>query len=166
MAPPGHHGARHHARHLARRDVIGAAVAAGVVPRHALAADTPDALLAWLRTLVADETAAGLTAAGVRAHPFFAAQDKLLKAGLAWLDIQARAHGVPGFAALPAEARAKLAMATQMAGDHSLQRGFFTVTRAIAFDLYYTDPAAWAGIPGYRGPPQPEGYPDHAAPPG
>ena len=61
---------------------------------------------------------------------------------------------------------ARLALATQMAGDRSLQRGFFTVTRVIAFDLYYADPATWAGIPGYRGPPQPEGYPDHADPPG
>lgn len=156
----------HAGRSLARRQLVGAAMAAGVAPRHALAADPPDALLAWLRTLVADEAAAGLTAAGVRAHPNTSAQERLLKAGLEWLDVQARAQGAAGFTALPAEARARLALATQMAGDRSLQRGFFTVTRVIAFDLYYADPATWAGIPDYRGPPQPEGYPDHADPPG
>jgi hypothetical protein len=102
----------------------------------------------------------------VRAHPLATAQDKLLKAGLDWLETQARAQGAPGFAAMTAEARARLALATQMAGDRSLQRGFFSVTRAIAFDLYYTDPAAWAGLAGYHGPPQPDGYPDHASPPG
>lgn len=153
-------------RGVGRREIVGGVVAAGALAHPISAAGPADPLLAWLRVLVADAAAPGLTPQSLRAHPFTAQHTALLASGLAWLEAQARAQGATGFLALAEDSRPRLAVAAQMAGDRSLPRNFFAISRAIAFDLYYSDPSAWSGLAGYHGPPQPDGYPDHASPPG
>jgi hypothetical protein len=43
-------------------------------------------------------------------------------------------------------------------------RAFFNRTRDDAMEAFYSDPRNWPAV-GFRGPPQPEGYPDFAEPP-
>jgi len=81
-----------------------------------------------------------------------------------WLDERARALGGVGFADLDREARETIVRAAEQAAAESPARRAFARTREDAFAAFYGDPRAWPGI-GYRGPPQPEGFPDYSQPP-
>jgi hypothetical protein len=88
----------------------------------------------------------------------------LLTVGRLWLDLQARQHGVSGFAALDADAREAVAALAAGARPGTPQRRFFEVTRQDAFTRYYQQPGSWPGL-SYSGPPQPRGYPDYSRAP-
>ncbi len=77
-----------------------------------------------------------------------------------WLDERAQALGGAGFADLDGESRATVVRAAESAAAGSLARRAFARTRDDAFAAFYGDPRAWPAI-GYRGPPQPEGFPDY-----
>jgi Gluconate 2-dehydrogenase subunit 3 len=81
-----------------------------------------------------------------------------------WLDERARVLGGVGFADLDDAARATVVRAAESAAAGSPARRAFALTRDDAFAAFYGDPRAWPGI-GYRGPPQPEGFPDYDRPP-
>jgi len=81
-----------------------------------------------------------------------------------WLDERARAAGGVGFADLDRDARETIVRAAESAAADSPARRAFARTREDAFAAFYGDPRAWPGI-GYRGPPQPEGFPDYDRPP-
>jgi hypothetical protein len=81
-----------------------------------------------------------------------------------WLDERARALAGVGFADLDSEARETIVRAAEAAAADSPARRAFARTREDAFAAFYGDPRAWPGI-GYRGPPQPEGFPDYDRPP-
>ncbi len=61
-------------------------------------------------------------------------------------------------------ASAKACVQTRNSAADSPARRAFARTREDAFAAFYGDPRAWPGI-GYRGPPQPEGFPDYDRPP-
>ena len=89
---------------------------------------------------------------------------RLLRTGCQWLDLEARKTGAGGFADLdPATQEAIVARAAD-ARARSLPRVLFDVTRQDAMRAYYADPASWKAL-GYEGPPQPDGFMDHAEAP-
>ena len=89
---------------------------------------------------------------------------RLLRGGCKWLDFEARKMNAAGFADLdPISQEAIVAMAAE-ARDRSLPRVFYNYTREDGFRAYYAQPASWPGL-GFRGPPQPDGYRDHAEAP-
>jgi hypothetical protein len=128
-----------------------------------------DTLGAWLDTLIpADETPSAtqlgvdkLLITSARADGDYLA---LLTFGRIWLDLQARQHGVAGFAALDADAREAVAARAAGARPGSTQRRFFDITLQDALTCYYQQPASWPGL-GYTGPPQPLGYMDYTRAP-
>jgi hypothetical protein len=81
-----------------------------------------------------------------------------------WLDERAQALGGVGFADLDDSARATVVRAAESATASSPARRAFARTRDDAFAAFYGDPRAWPAV-GYRGPPQPEGFPDYDHPP-
>lgn len=89
---------------------------------------------------------------------------RVLRAGCKWLDSEARKQGVAGFGDLDPVAQEAIVDRTARAREGSLPRVFFDVTRRHGFRAYYAEPASWQTLP-YRGPPQPEGYMDHAEAP-
>lgn len=133
--------------------------------------DRLKALAPYLDTLLpADRWSPSATGLGVDALlAAKAARDagyrRLLVDGCGRLDRGARRLGGRDFAALPERRREALVTLIAMARPGSAQRIFFETTRSDAFVYYYARPESWAGL-GYDGPPQPNGYPDHASPPG
>ncbi|ROR29507.1 gluconate 2-dehydrogenase subunit 3 family protein [Inmirania thermothiophila] len=87
---------------------------------------------------------------------------RLLREGVRWLEREARSVHGRGYAALGEEARTALLLAA--AGRSGPPRRFFETLRREVLVRYYGDPGVWAAI-GYRGPPQPRGYPRYWAPP-
>lgn len=88
----------------------------------------------------------------------------LLREGCRWLDAEARKSGANDYAALHPATQEEIVARAAGADEHSLQRVFFERTRLDAMDAYYSDPRSWPTL-GFSGPPQPIGYPDHAAAP-
>ena len=83
---------------------------------------------------------------------------KLLSLGFKWLDSQ-----VPGgFSHLPAEVQIRVVEWMSQADDNSLPRRLFELLRHETMSLYYADARSWPGF-SFSQPPQPNGYPDHAA---
>jgi hypothetical protein len=127
------------------------------------------ALTPYLDTLIpADETGSA-TAFGVDEHIRYLARldtdyIRLLQYGCKWLDEQARALGAADFPALTPAQREAIVTQVAAAPQGSPLRSFFDKTRSDAMAAYYGDPRSWASL-GFRGPPQPEGYPDFAEPP-
>jgi hypothetical protein len=131
---------------------------------------TQSTLKAYVDTLIpADETPSGtalqvdrklLRVAG--GQPDYR---RLLQLGLDWLNAQARAQYGRDFPELEDEEREAVVARAAAAAHDTLQRIFFERTRADAFFHYYGRPESWRGMAGYRGPPQPEGFPDYARPP-
>lgn len=79
---------------------------------------------------------------------------RLLALGCRWLDMT----GTGSFADLsPAD---RIRVVEWMAGSewNEIPRRFYELVRQVAVEFYYSDPAAWGGLP-IRTPPQPLGYP-------
>ncbi len=137
--------------------------------RNACAADQRT-LDAYLDTLIpADAEGPGALQLGVpeRLSAIAAADGDysgLIEQLVRWLDERAQALGEVGFADLDGEARETIVRAAESAAAGSPARRAFARTRQDAFAAFYGDPRAWPGI-GYRGPPQPEGFPDYDRPP-
>ncbi len=128
------------------------------------------ALAPYLDTLIPADESPAASALGVdRRLIDKAAGDagyrRLLAQGCRWLDRAARKLGAADFAALPEGGREAVVALFAAARRGSRPRIFFETTRSDAFFHYYARPESWAGL-GYDGPPQPVGFPDHAAPPG
>jgi hypothetical protein len=126
-------------------------------------------LQAYCDTLIpADETP---SATQVGVHTQVVAQaaknelyQGLLLRGCAWLDEQARQHGVAHFASLDAAPRDQIVHLAAQAPRRSLPRVFFERTRQDAFFYYYAHPQSWRGL-GYQRTPQPLGFMDYVAAP-
>jgi hypothetical protein len=134
--------------------------------RGAGAADDEPTFRAYIDTLIpGDAESPGALALGIaeRLRASGSAAD-LIAPFCAWLDARAREAGGGSFADLPAGAREAIVQAAELAVPDSLARRAFRRTRHEAFAHYYADARSWPGI-GYRGPPQPEGFPDYAQPP-
>jgi len=134
--------------------------------RGARAADHERTFRAYLDTLIPEDAGApGAVALGI--------PERLMAAGTAadviapfcaWLDARARDAGGGSFADLTAGEREAIVQAAESAVPDSPARHAFRRTRHEAFAHYYADARSWAAI-GYRGPPQPDGFPDYAQPP-
>jgi len=145
------------------------ALAAAGAGSPAAAAATGTCLAALLDTLIPRDQSPGATDAGVHRVLLAKAARRagyrgLLRAGCGWLDAQAPREGAAGFAALDAAARGRVVERAAAAAQGSLERRFFERVRDDAMFVYYAQPASWSSL-GYRGPPQPVGFPDHAQPP-
>lgn len=143
-----------------RRAVLSASFLGALMPwRLARAQAAPPAFAAHVDTL-----APGAVALGIDGRLFGQAPPpvrRLIDQGCTWLD---RQGGQP-FAALGVDARERILAAAAAAPPNTLPRVFFDVTRAEVMTLYYSHPASWRAL-GLAGPPQPDGHPDHARPPG
>jgi hypothetical protein len=89
---------------------------------------------------------------------------RLIKKGCGWLDHKARQHGADGFHSLGNREKEKVVAEAADADADSLPGIFFARLRSDAFFHYYAHPSSWKGL-GYKGPPQPDGYPDYALAP-
>ena len=89
---------------------------------------------------------------------------RILRGGCKWLDFEARKHGGLGFADLESETQEGIVVQASQARRGTLPRVFFDAIREYGFRTYYADPASWPSL-GYWGPPQPEGFMDHAEAP-
>jgi hypothetical protein len=127
-------------------------------------------LVAYLDVLIPeDELGPGALELGVGRRIIARARESrkygtFLDQGCRWLDDQAKKRGAESFAELSEDDRNGVVALAAEAEPNSPPRRFFRATRHTAFYLYYAEPRAWAAI-GYDGPPQPEGFTDHAAAP-
>jgi hypothetical protein len=140
---------------------------AGLWPRRdARAADDERTFRAYLDTLIPEDgDAPGALALGIPERMRAAGTAaELIAPFCSWLDARARKAGGGSFADLAAGDREVIVQAAESAVPDSPARHAFRRTRHEAFALYYADARSWPGI-GYRGPPQPDGFPDYAQPP-
>lgn len=79
---------------------------------------------------------------------------RLLSLGSQWLNMT----GGEPFAVLSGDQQSAIATWMSTADWNEIPRRFYELVRQIAIELYFTQPAAWAGLPIFR-PPQPLGYP-------
>lgn len=163
-------------RQARRRFLIGSALV-GTFSRMAPSlAATPSAeiadatLRAYVDVLIPADETPGATALGVdkqllatgareRGH------QRLLEAGVDWLNTRARARYGRAFPELDEPGREAIVGDAAAAAFGTLPRVFFERTRAAAFFHYYGRPESWRGMAHYRGPPQPLGFPDYTEPP-
>lgn len=139
-------------------------------PMSATPASRQADLRAWVDTLLpAEPNFPGGLALGVAEQiattiarePAYA---KLTQQAWIWLDARVREAGSDVFSELPASQRHDLVAAAAASAPGSTPRTFFQATLDDALFHAYADPRAWAGL-GYAGPPQPIGFPEHAAAP-
>jgi hypothetical protein len=93
------------------------------------------------------------------------AYGRLIVQGCAWLDRQARDDYRRAFAELAQEQCIEIVRSAEQAPENSLEGVFFRAVRDDAMEHYYTHPRVWPSL-GYAGPPQPNGFPGFAQPPG
>lgn len=79
---------------------------------------------------------------------------QLLQFGCQWLNMT----GSMPFADLPAEQQTAIVAWMAESDWNQIPRRFYEIVRQLAIELYYSQPAASAGLPVQR-PPQPLGYP-------
>ena len=106
-----------------------------------------------------DAYCASATALGVDAKLWTFAQldsrfARLLGLGCHWLNLT----GGPGFADLPDRQKIVLVQWMSASDWNQVPRRFYELVRQVAVEVYYSEPAAWAGLALQR-PPQPLGYP-------
>ena len=125
-------------------------------------------LEAVLDTLIPSDETPGALKLGVSSKILDkASQDaqyrRLIRKGCSWLDRKASGRGASGYSSLDEGNRE--AVMGELAGvpDGSVAAIFFEQLRSDAFFHYYAHAASWRGM-GYKGPPQPEGYPDYTEP--
>jgi hypothetical protein len=129
-----------------------------------------ETLEAFLDTLIPSDVTPGATELGVsKKIRLLADKDyqyrRLLKNGCAWLDKGALRQNSDTFSSLSPATREDVVKEAAGSGRESLPRIFFERVRSDAFTHYYSRPETWKAL-GYKGPPQPEGFPDYAdAPP-
>ena len=127
-------------------------------------------LEAFLDTLIpSDETPGALELGVAERIRLLADKDyryrRLLKSGCGWLDNKASERTADTFSSLNPDKREEVVREAAGSGRESLPRIFFERVRFDAFTHYYARPETWKSL-GYKGPPQPEGFPDYAyAPP-
>ncbi len=90
---------------------------------------------------------------------------RLIRKGCRWLDAQAGYFNGDSFASLDEHNRQEIIKIASEGERDSLQGIFFERTRLDAFFYYYGTAKSWKGL-GYKGPPQPYGFPDYTSPPG
>lgn len=78
----------------------------------------------------------------------------LLELGCLWLN----QTGGPAFSELSEGQRIAVTRWMSTSDWNQVPRRFYELTRQLAIETYYSDPASWAGLPLQR-PPQPFGYP-------
>lgn len=133
--------------------------------RGARAADEERTFRAYLDTLIpGDAEAPGALALGLPEQLRAGAAADAIAPFCAWLDARAREAGGVSFADLRVGQREAIVEMAELAVPDSLARRAFRRTRHEALARYYADARSWPGI-GYRGPPQPDGFPDYAQPP-
>lgn len=141
----------------------------------AAAAEVPEgrgplrALAPFLDTLLPEDVTPSASQLGVdKALIEQARRDRGLGAMLVsacnWLDSAARKGGAEDFAALDETGREAVVRTALDGPERSLGGRYFSVIREEAFHHYYAHPDSWRGL-GFRGPPQYEGFRDHAEPP-
>lgn len=162
--------------HIGRRSFVFLALAIPIWARAALAAPIGGrssypltALGPYLDILIPRDETGSATDLGIHRRLVNQARRdrqrmRLLRGGCKWLDFEARARGAGGFTGLDPAAQEAIVARAAGARDGSLPRAFFDTTRDAAVRAYYAEPAVWGAL-GYRGPPQPAGYMDHAGPP-
>jgi hypothetical protein len=121
---------------------------------------------ALLDTLIPSDATPGAVQLGVARKIFDKASEdagyrRLISKGCGWFDRKARGRGADGFPSLGEREREELVEQAEKADAGSVPGIFFERLRADAFFHYYAHPASWQGT-GYKGPPQPDGYPDYA----
>jgi hypothetical protein len=117
---------------------------------------------AYLDTLIPGED--GALALGIPERLTAAGGDTdILAPFCRWLDARAKEAGGGSFADLSTGEREAIVQAAESAAPESIANRAFRRTRHDAFAHYYADARSWPGI-GYRGPPQPDGFPDYAQP--
>ncbi len=127
-------------------------------------------LAAFLDTLIpADDSSPGAGEVGVAWELIRQGQSRsrlgqLLRRGCAWLDREAVALGGVDFDSLGRDQREAVVRRAAEAERRSLPRVFFDQVCQRNFRHYYARPETWPSL-GYGGPPQPDGFPDHAQPP-
>lgn len=88
----------------------------------------------------------------------------ILRLGCRWLDrLAQKRSGVP-FHLLDLAGREDIVARAASSERGTLQRVFFNAVQRDAFNLYYSDPRIWPSLH-YEGPPQPNGFRDHASAP-
>jgi hypothetical protein len=125
-------------------------------------------VMAFLDTLIPpDETPGALQLGVAEKIVHKAAEDeqyrRLIRKGCSWLNRRAKSTGGVEYAALGEQRREALMGETADSPEGSVPRIFFERVRSDAFFYYYAHPASWAGLR-YKGPPQPDGYPDYTRP--
>jgi len=134
----------------------------------AVEADPLRLLGAWVDTLIpADGRSPAASEVGCerllrRQAQSIESARRLLIGGCRWLERQSAA-GPRTFAELPEPERERIAALAANAPPGSLPRLFFGFTRSEVFHHYYAQPESWGAL-GFAGPPQPNGFPDHAEP--
>lgn len=131
---------------------------------------SPPALGPYLDTLLPGDGSPSATDLGLENALMARLDDRprmarLVELGCAWLDRQAARSGVADFAGLDEDGRVALVKFAEQANRRALPGAFFANTLDLAFQEYYSRPEIWERL-GFRGPPQPFGYPDHESPPG
>jgi hypothetical protein len=109
-----------------------------LLPRDALSGSATD--------LRVDERLWALAATEVRFR-------RLIELGCQWLNLT----GGPPFTELAAEQQSAVVEWMSHADWDQIPRRFYELVRQTAVEVYYSDPAAWHGLPIDR-PPQPLGY--------
>ena len=122
----------------------------------------------FLETLIPSDETPGALQLGVGKKILEkASQDvkyrRLMRDGCAWLNRRARERAGAVFLSLDESRREDIVGESAGSPAGSVPRIFFERMRSDAFFQYYAHPAAWKGL-GYKGPPQPDGYPDYTSP--
>jgi len=123
-------------------------------------------LEAFLDTLIPSDETPGAIELGVAERiRLLADQDyrykRLLKSGCVWLDNKASERAADTFSSLDPAKREDIVREASGSGRESLPRTFFERVRSDSFTHYYAQPETWKSL-GYKGPPQPDGFPDYA----
>jgi hypothetical protein len=83
----------------------------------------------------------------------------------AWLDREAVSAGADDFSSADEAQKITLVRRASEAPPRTMPSAAFRFIQDRAFERYYADPRSWPSL-GYAGPPQPQGFPGHAQPPG
>ncbi len=126
-------------------------------------------LSAYLDTLIPrDETPSVVDLGGLDHLVALSQKNKrwqlLLQLGAGWLDAHAKKRFDQLFAELDANAREQIVERASQGKRGSLEYTFFTRTKDVVFQYYYSQAETWPPL-GYDGPPQPRGFLDYTSPP-
>jgi hypothetical protein len=123
---------------------------------------------AFLDTLIPSDETPGALQLGVSEKILAKASEdaqyrRLVRKGCSWLNRRAKGRGSAGYTSLGQCGQEAVLRELADAPENSAAHIFFERLRSDAFFYYYAHPASWAGLR-YKGPPQPDGYPDYTEP--